>query len=104
MLSSVLKSERAIQINILIIKAFVRLRNILSTHKELADKINALENRVGQHDEVIIEIVREIKRIVEVENKPKPKIGFAIDKGKVVAEGLKGLCSLVSIESLFNTS
>jgi phage regulator Rha-like protein len=76
MLSSVLNNERAIRINILIIKAFVRLRNILSTHKELADRINALENRVGQHDEVIIEIVREIKRIIDIEEKPGPRIGF----------------------------
>ena len=78
MLSSVLNSDRAILVNILIIKAFVRLRQVLSTHKELADKLNALE-RLGRHDEVIIEIVNEIKRIVAVETKPKRKIGFLHD-------------------------
>lgn len=76
MLSSVLRSERAIQVNILIIKAFVRLRHILSSHKELAEKLNALESRVGQHDEVIIEIVNELKRIIEGEEKPGRRIGF----------------------------
>ena len=79
MLSSVLNSDRAILVNILIIKAFVRLRQVLSTHKELADKLNALEKRLGRHDEVIIEIVNEIKRIVAVETKPKRKIGFLHD-------------------------
>lgn len=76
MLSSVLRSERAIQVNILIIKTFVRLRHILSAHKELADKLNVLESRVGQHDQVIVEIVNEIKRIIEIKERPKGKIGF----------------------------
>lgn len=76
MLSSVLNSERAIQVNILIIKTFVRLRHILATHKELADKLNALESRVGRQDQVILEIVNEIKRIIEFEEKPKGRIGF----------------------------
>jgi len=76
MLSSVLNSERAIQVNILIIKTFVRLRRILSTHRELANRINDLEDLVGQHDEVIHEIIKEIKRIVEIEEKPKRRVGF----------------------------
>lgn len=80
MLSSVLNSKRAIAVNILIIKTFVHLRNIVSTHKELADRIALLEDKVGQHDEVIVEIIREIKRIVEIEERPKPGIGFLKDR------------------------
>lgn len=76
MLSSVLNSERAIQINIMIIKAFVRLRQTLALHKELADKFKELEGRVDGHDSAILQIVEEIKRIVAFEGKPQKKIGF----------------------------
>jgi len=61
MLSTVLRSERAIQMNIAIMRAFVRLREIFSTHKELALKMKQLEMKVGKHDE-------EIQAIFEVIN------------------------------------
>ena len=61
MLSTVLRSERAIQMNIAIMRAFVRLREIFSTHKELALKMKQLEMKVGRHDE-------EIQAIFEVIN------------------------------------
>ena len=51
MLSSVLNSEKAIAVNILIIRAFVKLREILSTHKELAQKLKDLELKIDSHDE-----------------------------------------------------
>lgn len=76
MLSSVLHSKRAIMVNIAIMRAFVRLKQTLSLHKELADKFKELEARVDSHDTVILQIVEEIKRIVEVEEKPKGRIGF----------------------------
>lgn len=50
MLSSVLRSQRAIAINVLIMRAFVKLREMLSAHKELANKIEELEQRVDTHD------------------------------------------------------
>ena len=53
MLSSVLNSERAVQVNIAIMRAFVRLREILETNRELARKFEELEARVGKHDEQI---------------------------------------------------
>jgi phage regulator Rha-like protein len=56
MLSSVLNSERAIQVNILIMRAFTKLREILLTHQELAIKINALEKKYAEHDETIKEM------------------------------------------------
>ena len=51
MLSSVLNSDRAIQVNIAIMRAFVRLREILATHKDLARKLQDMEKKLGEHDE-----------------------------------------------------
>ena len=53
MLSSVLKSQRAVRVNIAIMRAFVRLREVLSTHKELAFQFKELERKVGKHGEDI---------------------------------------------------
>ena len=61
MLSSVLNSERAIQVNILIMRAFTKLREILLTHKELAVKIDALEKKYAEHDETIKDIFEAIR-------------------------------------------
>ena len=68
MLSSVLKSERAIQVNIAIMRAFVKLRKILSTHKELAHKLNELEKRIEKHDSEIRTIFEAIRQLM----KPPP--------------------------------
>jgi hypothetical protein len=76
MLSSVLKSERAVQINILIMRIFVNLRRILATHKELADKLKELEQRVGSHDSNIRDIFSAIKKIMFPPPKKRRKIGF----------------------------
>ena len=80
MLSSVLNSERAIQVNILIMRAFTKLREILLTHKELAEKINSLENKYAAHDETIKAIFQAIKQLLDpAPTKPKPRIGFHRD-------------------------
>ena len=50
MLSSVLRSERAVQVNIAIVRAFVRLRQLLATHKDLARKIETFERKDAEHD------------------------------------------------------
>ena len=80
MLSSVLKSERAIQVNILIMRAFTKLREILLTHKELAVKIDALEKKYAEHDETIKYIFEAIKQLLEPPAKEKKIIGFKVDK------------------------
>lgn len=77
MLSSVLNSERAVQVNIAIMRAFVKLREVMSTHKDLALKIEALERQYLNHDDEIQVIFRAIKKLLE----PSPKssrrrIGF----------------------------
>ena len=76
MLSSVLNSERAILVNIEIVRAFVRLRQILSTHKDLAQKLEALEKRVGGHDEKIQAVFDAIRDLMKTPEKPKKRIGF----------------------------
>lgn len=81
MLSSVLNSERAIQINILIMRAFTKLREILLTHKELAVKIDALERKYGEHDETIKTILEAIKQLLEPPPIRERKIiGFGVKK------------------------
>lgn len=77
MLSSVLNSERAIQVNIAIMRAFVKLKTILSTHKELAYKLNELERKIEKHDEDICAIFEAIRQLMAPPHeKPKRRIGF----------------------------
>ena len=76
MLSSVLRSKRAIQVNIAIMRVFVRLRQILSTHKELAYKLSELERKIEKHDEEIKAIFDAIRQLMAPSEKPKRKIGF----------------------------
>lgn len=85
MLSSVLNSERAIQVNILIMRAFTKLREILMTHKELATKIELLENKYAEHDQTIKEIFEAIKKLLASPAEPvkeKRIIGFRIHDDK----------------------
>ena len=80
MLSSVLNSERAIQVNIAIVRVFVRLKQVLATHKELAAKLKELEQEVGKHSKLIIEIFEIIKQLTQpLKSKQKPQIGFRPD-------------------------
>jgi hypothetical protein len=77
MLSSVLNSERAIDVNISIMRAFVKLREFLLTHKELAQKLEELENKYQLHEKDIQVIFEAIKKLLEPPPEPpKPKIGF----------------------------
>ncbi len=77
MLSGVLRSKRAIQVNIAIMRAFVKLREILSAHKELAQKLSELEQKIERHDEEIIAIFEAIRQLMAPKSIPaKRKIGF----------------------------
>ena len=78
MLSSVLKSARAVKVNIAIMRAFVRLREILETNRALAQKFAELEKRVGKHDEEIGAIIEAIRRLMAPETKPAREIGFHV--------------------------
>ena len=76
MLSSVLNSERAIQVNIAIMRAFVKIRQILSTNKELAAKLSELEQRIEKHDTEIHAIFEAIRQLMTPPDKPRRSIGF----------------------------
>ena len=76
MLSSVLNSERAIQVNIAIMRVFVRIKHILSTHKELAEKLRELERKVEGHDSEIKAIFDTIRRLMLPPESKSGRIGF----------------------------
>ncbi len=76
MLSSVLKSERAIQVNIQIMRTFVKLRELMLLHKDLAQRIDALERKFNEHDKNFIIVFDAIKKLLQPPEKPKSPIGF----------------------------
>lgn len=78
MLSSVLNSERAVKVNIAIMRAFVKLREALDTNRELATKFAELERRVGKHDEEIAAILEAIRQLMAPSEKPRREIGFHV--------------------------
>jgi phage regulator Rha-like protein len=87
MLSSVLKSDRAIHVNIQIMRAFTQLRQMLSTHKDLKRKIESMEKKYDQQFQVVFEA---IKQLLSEEDKPKKKIGFTVrEKQKAYGEKAK---------------
>ena len=76
MLASVLRSERAVKISVHIIDVFIRLREWIATHKELARKLNELERKIEKHDADIQSIFHAIRELVTPSDKPKRQIGF----------------------------
>ena len=75
MLSTVLNSERAIQVNIEIMRAFVRLREMIATHKDLARKLEVLEKRYDAQFKVVFDAIREL---MAPPTPKKRKIGFLV--------------------------
>lgn len=87
MLSTVLKSKRAIQVNIQIMRAFTKLRQMLLTHKDLKKKIESMEKKYDQQFQIVFEA---IKQLLEEDEKPKKKIGFTVnEKQKAYGKILK---------------
>ncbi len=78
MLSSVLTSERAVKVNIAIMRAFVKWREMLETNRELGRKFSELEKRVGQHDGEIAAIIDAIRQLMAPGKKPTREIGFHV--------------------------
>jgi hypothetical protein len=76
MLSSVLKSDRAVQMNIYIMRAFVKLREMLATHKDLAEKIEALEREQKEQGKDITIISRMVSKLLAEKEKLRSAIGF----------------------------
>ena len=80
MLSSVLRSKRAIQVNIEIMRAFVRLRRILASHADLARKLDSLEKKYDTQFKVVFDAIRELMKPPETKKRP---IGFLVEEPKV---------------------
>ena len=76
MLSNVLKSERAIQVSIQIIRIFTKLREMLLTHKDILLKLEKIEKKVIDHDEKIRLIFEYLKKMLTQSEKPRKRIGF----------------------------
>jgi hypothetical protein len=80
MLSSVLRSKRAIQVNIEVMRAFVRLRRILASHADLARKLDALEKKYDTQFKVVFDAIRELMK--PPSEPPKRRIGFMVEEPK----------------------
>ena len=77
MAASVLNTPRAIEVSVFIVRAFIKLRQIIAGHKELQRKISKIENRLIDHDEQIVELVDLIKQLLNPKLPPKKRrIGF----------------------------
>lgn len=76
MLSTVLNSERAIHVNIQIMRTFTKLREVLATHKELANKLKELEGKIERHDDEIKAVFDAIRGLMMQPEPKKKKIGF----------------------------
>ena len=90
MLSSVLNSKRAIDVNIAIMRAFVQLRKMIASNNKLARKLAELEQHLEGHDEQIQAIFEAIQQLMTPPAKPRKKIGFVV-KEKQAAYGRRGV-------------
>ncbi len=95
MLSSVLKSKRAIAVNMAIMRAFVKIREILATHKELADRLSELERRMGRKDQEVIALFEAIRKLMAPPpEKPKRPISIFTKAQKTSIPYGRGLLSI----------
>ncbi len=76
MLSCILNSDRAIMVNIQIIRIFSKMREMLLTHKDLLIKMNELESKITNHDKSIKQVFTYLKQLIKEESKPSKPIGF----------------------------
>lgn len=76
MAASVLNTHRAIEVSVYVVRAFVKLRQVLRTHKQLARKLAELEKRIEGHDEEIMALFEAIRQLMEPPEKPAKRIGF----------------------------
>jgi len=82
MAASILNSPRAVEMSVLVVRAFVRLRELLGRHKQLAARLSELERRLGTHDAHIRELFDAIRELMEAPTKPRKPIGFRADAAK----------------------
>jgi len=82
MAATVLNSKQAIEMSVFVVRAFVRMREMLAKNRQLAAKINELDRRLETHDTAIQDIIEAIKELMLPEEPSKRKIGFQIPPGK----------------------
>jgi ORF6N domain len=78
MLGNVLNSDIAVHASIRVVRAFVRLREMVAANAQLAAKLQELERRLDSHDEAIVDLFATLKRLLEPEPKPRREIGFHV--------------------------
>jgi len=83
MAANVLNSRQAVQMGVFVVRAFVRLREVLAVHKDLAHKLDALEKIVGVHDEQFKTVLNAIRVLMKEPEKPKRRIGFTAEEKSV---------------------
>lgn len=76
MAATVLNSERAVQMSVFVVRAFVRLREMLAANRQIAARIEELEKRLENHDGTIQEIIDAIRRLMNPPSSPRRRIGF----------------------------
>lgn len=76
MLGNVLKSDRAIEVSLIVVRTFVQLREMLSTNKELAAKLTELEHKVFSHDQAITGLINTIRQLMKTPEESSRPIGF----------------------------
>ncbi len=91
MAAGVLNTEKAIQISVFVVRAIVKLRELLSTHKELAHKLAELERKLQNHDESIQSLVIAIRQLMAPPEPKKRPIGFLVEEPRVPYKSSKGL-------------
>jgi ORF6N domain len=82
MAATVLNSKRAVQMSVFVVRAFVRLREMLATNRRLASKIAELEDRLDTHDSVIQDLIAAIKELMTPKERPRRRIGFQLPAAK----------------------
>ena len=80
--ATVLNSERAVQMSVFVVRAFVRLREVLATNRRLASKVDELEKRMESHDDTIQDLIDAIRELMTPEEEPRERIGFALPAAK----------------------
>ncbi|HEY6769405.1 MAG TPA: ORF6N domain-containing protein [Candidatus Sulfotelmatobacter sp.] len=78
MAATVLNSDEAVAMSVFVVRAFVRLREMLATNRRLAIKIDELENRINDGDRVIGDIIRAIRKLLSTKRSPRRRIGFQL--------------------------
>lgn len=76
MAANVLNSKQAVDMSVYVVRAFVKLRDTLATHKDLADKLNELERKLGTHGRAIVSILATIRQMTEPAGRKARAIGF----------------------------